>query len=158
MNWWLFVGILVAITIIVVVVIWYNHSSSSTTNHSIVYNTKTIYSSANVIPNTSDGISLIYYGTSVGIYSYNVETTAVALVSSLVTKGLAYSGGLIVLDNSGNLYNFSISTTVPIADQVTALTSIVGGYSFTQGGQTIYNGTGTTPANGNYGIIQYTVI
>ena len=145
------------VTLIVVIVIWYNSSSSATTNHSIVYNTKTIFSSANVIPNTSDSNTLIYYGASNGIYSYNIDTGAITLVSSIVPTGLAYSNGLIVLDKSGNLYNFGVSTSVPISTDVTALVSVIGGYSFTIGGQTFYNGTDTTPANGNYGLVQYTV-
>jgi hypothetical protein len=160
MEWWIVIAVFVVIAIAVVLYIWYLNSTSSSTAHSIVYKNKTIVSSSKVIPNTSDGISLIYYGSSTGIYSYNINTAATELVSSTVPSGLAYNSGLLVLDSSGNVFNYSVSQTVPIATGYNALYSTIGGYALGQvvnNAQTyIYSGS-KTAANGNYGMVSYTV-
>ena len=162
MNWMLIIGVFVVIVIIVILIIYYNNSSSST-SHSIVYNGATIYSSSKSIINTSDGISTIYYSSSTGVYSYNINTKLTTLVTSTVASGLAYgNGSLLLLDMDGNLYNFNVSETSPTGTNVSALFSTVGGGWATglsvNGTITYYyNGTSQTPANGNYTTLIYTV-
>jgi len=160
MNWWIIIGIFVAVVIVMILFIYYQSPNAASSLHSIVYNNKTIFTSTKTIPNTSDGVSLIYYGSTTGIYSYNINTGATTLISSTFPMGLAYDNGLLVLDGSGNLYNYSVSQTAQIATGCTSLYSTVGGYELGQliGGTTYVTYTGSkTAANGTYGNITYTV-
>jgi hypothetical protein len=169
MNWWIVIGVLVVLVVLIVVFIYTSSGSSAlSTAHSLTLpNGKVIYSTSGApIPNTSDGISLVYYATPTGIYSYDVGLLTTTLVSPMVATGLAYVNGLLAIDVLGNFYNLGTTTwttnPAPIATDVASLSSTIGGYALgiTTSSSTVqvtYTGS-QTAANGNYGLVEYKVV
>lgn len=156
MNWMLIIGIFIVIVIVVIFIWWHNSATVST--HSITLRDGTkVYQSPNVILNTSDSVSLIYYVAPTGIYAYDINLKTTTLISSMTAKGLAYSNGLLVLDMNGNVFNLNVSSSTPIASDITALYSTVGGYAFSNVSGT-FDTSSLTLANGNFGLVQYTVV
>lgn len=157
MDYGMFVLIAIVVLVIVAFIVYYwGFSSASETNHALALDGNEFYTSANAIPNTSDGVRYIYYANRDGIFSYDTEGGATARVSSMRAVGLAYDSGVLAIDAQGNLYNLALSATVPQESEVTALYSTMNGYAATVRGEVVSNGS-TKAANGDYGLITYTV-
>lgn len=157
MDYWLIIAGVIAIIMIVIIVVWFfGGSGSAPSQHSIFYAGQPITFSATPIPNTSDGIQTIFYAMPTGIYTFDKKDKNTALYSDLQATGLAYSGGLLAIDADGNLYNFAVSSTEPVEKGFTGLYSTDKGFAFNRGNGWEYRGS-QVPANGNFGMVQYTV-
>jgi hypothetical protein len=164
MNPWIIAIIVIIIIIVLIVVVRFNFGSTNIGGHSLVYKQDTLAKSESPIPNTSDGITSIFYGTIAGVMVYSVANGISELFSSIVVNGLAYFkdlNSLLALDTKGNLLNLG-NLTNPVVDpkpinrNVTDLHSTDGGYSVTINGKQMCIG-GVVDADGSYGLIQYTI-
>ena len=151
--------IIAAIVLIVIIVVWIVVPSvSSSVIHTLIYDEKTLHTSGSPIIATSNKADEILYATSKGIVSYNVETEETKLLNDTIAKGLAFDGKNYLALDANNLLYVLDSEGKPQHYQagVNAIYDTLDGFYIQIGD--VKSSTGDiTPANGDYGIIQFKV-
>lgn len=123
-------------------------------NHHITYNNNKLYQSKNIIYSSSDSQNLIFYTTDTNVVEYNTTTGLSRNIFTGKVKGLAYKNNLLILDNNGTLYK---GPNTIYATGVNDIYDTVDGFYISIGNINSYT-TDNTKANGNYGLIQFTIV
>jgi hypothetical protein len=153
--------IALTLTIFVGIFVWYAffHSSATSAFHTLTYMGKELYSGKDPAVASSDGDHLIVYATPEGVMEYNTTTNKKTLLSSIIAVGLMFNGDdFFILDKNGVLTNATTQEVelLGVEDIHDTAGDTGAGFSITANGITSSTGS-TTPAEGNYGMIQLVI-
>ena len=148
--------IIAVIVVVIIIIIFYFYNSSIDKTHSLTYNKNTFYTSKTPIVNSSDGKQFIYYATPTEVNEFDTITQKSKTLFKINAKGLAFYKELLVLDDKNILYTYDGNELKSYATGVVNIYDTIGGFFIEISGSTNYTNS-LTPANGNYGLIQYIV-